>query len=222
MKRKSNAISSPEHLDPSLDVDGGFLCLWSYWRPDPDAADPEMPGLKQQMVTYISVLPHETCLCGSGRPYKLCCRPQRYWRIVCPNLGLQGYSLLAPQEAIYDRVDGDIVRTQLMDDVRFQCVEDTAKRAFWILWGDPALESKYGISCFGDIELQRNRTLIVTAMSEMRMAVLLDVLAEMTGLSQPVAKRDPVYGFDKRTGKRCVIPIKSSSNSAQSWQKRRL
>ena len=99
------------------------------------------------------------------------------------------------------------MRKQLLADAWFRCVEDTSKRVFWLFWGSPALESKYGITCFGDIELQHNRKLVVTGMSETRMASLLGILAEMIGFYAPILKRDPVYGVDKRTGKRCVVPV---------------
>jgi hypothetical protein len=31
---------------------GGFLVLISFWRPDPSAPDPDMPGLKQSTMVY--------------------------------------------------------------------------------------------------------------------------------------------------------------------------
>ena len=115
--------------------------------------------------------------------------------------------MLAPQEIICDQVDGDKIRAQLNDDIRFHCVEDTAKRAFWTLWGNPALESpSYGINCFGDIELQHNRKLVVTALSDNRKAILMDILVRTLGLVVSGVMRNTIHGIDKQTGKKCKIP----------------
>ena len=208
MKRKSYPVF-PDQIQASLDVDGGFLCYWTYWCPDPDADDPERPGLKQQMFTYISTLSHEPCLCGSKKAYGQCCRPQRYWRTICPNLAWQGYSFVESQTATYRGIDGRGVRERLMDEVQLQCVEDTSRRAFWTLWGDPALKSVNGIMCFGDIELQDNRTLLVTAMSGSRMAALSRILKELLReqLPQPDIDCDPITVIDKQTGEHCALPV---------------
>ncbi len=199
MKKKSDTVFDIGHLDPFIDVNGGFLSYCTYWQPDLNAVDPEMPGLKQQMISYISILPSESCLCGSGQSYEHCCRTDRYWRMVCPNVALEGYSLLAPQEAIYDKADGNTVHKLLINDARFQCVEDSKKRSFWILCGDPAFDSQYGVNCFGDIELQGNRKLIVTAMSNNRMRLLLDILSKMIVDFHPIVTYDAIYGFKKQT-----------------------
>gem|GEM_PF-1815289 len=208
MKQKSYPVF-PDQIQASLDIDGGFLCFWTYWRPDPDDDDPEMPGLKQQVFTYIPTLSHEPCLCGSKNVYGRCCRPQRFWQTICPNLAWQGYSFLESQTAVYHGVDGRRVRERLMDEIQLQCVEDTSRRAFWILWGDPALKSEYGVMCFGDIELQDNRTLIVTAMSRSRMAALSRILKKLMGeqLPQPDMDYDPVRVIDKQTGKHYALPV---------------
>lgn len=191
---------------PDLDMNGGFLCFWTYWQPDPAAPDPEMPGLKQQMVTYLPVASAEDCLCGSGKSYARCCKALPYWQPVCPNPGLQGYGLLAPQSATFRAVDGSAIHERLMDDLRLFCVEDAPDRAFWTLWGEPALESEYGIICFGDIELQHRQTLIASALSTARMTVLLDLLAEVGRLPGPTVKHDPIHVFDKRTRERYALP----------------
>jgi len=87
-----------------------------------------------------------------------------------------------------------------MDDVRLHCVENTRRQAFWINWGELALDDAYGTWWFGDVELKNARTLVVSAMSDRRMAVLPALLHERAGLSpgacrashtlpvQPVAK----------------------------------
>ena len=127
---------------------------------------------------------------------------QRYWYPICPNPGLEGYSFLAPQEAIFAPVDGRAIRMALMDEIRVHDVELTPRRSFWIYWGEPALESRYGIICFGDVELRGRQTLIVTAMSDLRMRVLRTLLRD-TGVALPAPRMqyDRVQVIDKRTGK---------------------
>jgi hypothetical protein len=100
-------------------------------------------------------------------------------------------------------VDGADVRAKLMEDVRLQCSEDAPERAFWIYQGYPALQAPQGIVCFGDIELRYNRTLVVTAMSDLRMRVLLDVVRQTCGnhLGRPKLRYETLYVIDKRTGK---------------------
>lgn len=203
---QSYTIPTLPAVQPELDMNGGFMCFWTYWQPEPAAPDPEMPGLKQQMVTYLPVAPSAACLCNSGKSYERCCQPLPYWRPVCPDPDLQGYSSLAPQTAVFRAVDGAAIHDRLMDDLRLYCSEDTLDRAFWTLWGEPALETEYGIICFGDIELQHRQTLIASALSTSRMAVLLDLLAEVGGLPDPTVEHDPIQVFDKRTHGRFVLP----------------
>ena len=94
-------------IDPSkLDHNGGFLCLSSHWRPNPDAPNPDMPGQKLSMTSYIPIRADDICLCGSGRLYSACCRQERYWHPVCLNHDGKSYSLLAPQSATFHRIDG--------------------------------------------------------------------------------------------------------------------
>ena len=115
------------------------------------------------------------------------------WHAICYNPAAEGYSLLAPQEALFHEVDGPTLRQRLDADSRLACVEDTSENAFWILWGDPALETEYGIIGFGDIELIQNQTLLVTAMSDQRMQALLDLLEEIANdcLGEPEIKQEP-------------------------------
>ena len=188
-------------VDPSkLDQNAGFLCLSSHWRPNPNDPDPDMPGQKLTMTSYIPMRADDICLCGSGRMYNVCCRQERYWRPVCLNPDGKGYSLLAPQSATFHRVNGTTLRGYLMKDKHLYCVDAGTKSSFWIYWGDPALQDQYGILCFGDIELKRNRTLLVTAMSDLRMQTLLKLLKEITGdeLSEPYIAHDRMQMIDKR------------------------
>ena len=187
----------------SIDPNGGFLCVSIHWRPDPGKPDPEMPGQKMSTASYLPTLPDRPCLCGSGKAYGDCCRRQRYWHPICPNPGLQGYSLMVLQSAMFTPIDGAIWRERLLDDIRLQCVEDGPQRGFWLYWGDPALDDQYGTLCFGDIELQQRRMLFLTAMSDVRMQTLLDLLNELAGepLPPPTVKYDKVEMIDKVTGK---------------------
>ena len=193
-----------------LDLNGGYLCHWSYWRPDPDQPDLEMPGLKQMTITYIPAAPQEDCLCGSGKSYADCCRANPYWYPICPDPGWQGtsFSLVSIQSAAFHNVNGPALRERLMEDVRLHCTEDGHERGFWTYWGDPALKATPGIMCFGDFELKRGRILLVTAMSDVRMRTLLDLLQEVAGdlLQKPRIQYDPVTVIDKRTRKMRTLP----------------
>jgi hypothetical protein len=201
MMSKYSPIPKPNRT-PEIDVNNGFLCVWVYWRPDPKAPDPDMPGLKQHMTTFIRVQPEQACLCGSGKPYGVCCRLNRYWHPICPNPGMEGYSLLAWHSATFASLDREAVRERLLEEVRVHDIEDTPERSFWTYWGEPALEAEFGIMCFGDFELNRDG-LLVTAMSELRMRVLLSMLSEIAGdcLGKPHIQREPVKMLDKHTGK---------------------
>lgn len=224
MMRQNDTIFMSTSVWTSGSVACGFLCFWTYWQPDPAAPDPEMPGLKQQMITYLPVAPAADCLCGSGKSYASCCQTLTYWRPVCPNLGLQGYSSLTPQSATFRAVDGAAIHDRLMNDLRLHCVEDTPDRTFWTLWGEPALESEYGIICFGDIELQHQQVLIVSAMSTPRMAVLMDLLTEDAGgvrLPDPAAEQDPIQVFDKRTRKLYMLPPRHNAKRKRPGQRRK-
>jgi hypothetical protein len=75
------------------------------------------------------------------------------------------------------------------------------------------VEDQYGILCFGDIELTQNRTLSVSAMSDVRMRVLLDLLQEIAGdyLGNSQISRDPALAIDKVSGKMTKKPSKGRS-----------
>jgi hypothetical protein len=198
---KYTSIAKPDR-PAQIDVTGGFLCAWVYWRPDPNAPDPDMPGLKQHVTTFIRAQPSQDCLCGSGKPYSACCRLNRYWHPICPNPNMEGYSLLNWHSATFTSIDQPVLRQRLLKEVRLQDVEDTPDRGFWTYWGEPALETEFGIICFGDLELKRD-SLLVTAMSELRLRVLLNMLSEIAHdcLGKPRIQREPVKMLDKRTGK---------------------
>ena len=201
-------------LDPSdMDVNAGFLCFSMHWRPNPDHPDPDMPGQKLSMFSYIPVPLENTCLCGSGKTYRTCCQPKRYWDPVCPNPHLDGYSLVVPQSAQFHPVDGSALRNQLMDDARLFCVADDQESGFWIFSGDPPVEDKYGILCLGDVELKQNHTLLISAMSDLRMQMLLKVIKEIAGdcLGVPEIAHDRVEAMEKRRERTVLLRAKSES-----------
>lgn len=186
-----------------IDENGGFLCFSTHWRPNPDAPDPDMPGNKLAAISYIPLRPDNICLCGSGKTYSHCCQPKRYWHPVCLDPDMEGYSLLAPQSATFHHVNGAALREQLMEDTRLYCTDESMKSSFWVFWDDPAREDQYGVLCFGDFELKRNRTLLVTAMSDTRMQTLLNLVKELTEerLGVPKITYDRVQVIDKRSPK---------------------
>ena len=190
------------HKGP-IDPNDGFLCVSVHWQPDPNAPDPEVPGQKMSIATYLLAELESPCLCGSGKTYNDCCRRERYWHPICPNPGLDGYSLMVLQSAIFTPIDGIGWNEWLLDDIRLQCIEDTPQRSFWLYWGDPALDDQYGTLCFGDIELKNGNTLHLTAMSDVRMQTLLDLLNELatTPLPPPRMSYEKVEMIDKVTGK---------------------
>jgi len=208
-------FETPEIYKGRIDPDAGFLCMVMCWRPQGGVADPSAPGEKLSMSSFIPVAPDQVCLCGSGKPFQACCQLKSLWYPICPNPGIPdeaGYSLVKMQSATFTRVDGASVRVQLMEDIRLRCTEDTPERGFWIYEGDPAIQTPQGIMCFGDIELQHNHTLFVTALSDLRMRILLGLLREDCGdLGRPKMHYDPVRVIDKRTGK-SVIAARSPAS----------
>jgi hypothetical protein len=147
-----------------MDPEGGVLVLTSYWRPRLRDPDPDHPGEKLTIMSYLPTQAQEPCPCGSGKRFEECCQPLPYWRPVCPNPGMQGYGLVVPQAARWRQVQGVEVRTRLEEDVRLYEVQTTWQGGFWIYWGDPAYDAPYGTLCFGDLELKRRHSLLVTAL----------------------------------------------------------
>jgi hypothetical protein len=186
-----------------LDPDGGLLCFSVHWRPNPEDPDPDMPGHKLTMISYIPLEPGDVCLCGSGKIFSNCCQPKTHWHPICLDPGAEGYSSTVPQSTRLHPVDGTALREQFMKDRRLYCSDESIESSFWTFWGDPVLEDQYGILCFGDFELKQNRTLIASAMSDVRMQNLLNVLKEVLGeqLGEPEIKYDQVRLIDKLTGR---------------------
>jgi hypothetical protein len=191
---------SPDIDVKKLNPNKGVLYLATYWRPRPDDPDPDMPGEKIQITSYLPLTDKDDCPCGSGKLYRVCCRRKSQWPLFCPNPGLTGYSLLRPQTAIFTEIDGMTLGPKLMDEERLYCVENTLKRAFWLYWGTPALQAAYGMCSFGDLELIEAHTLIVTAMSDYRMQVMRNLLKSIAGdtLGNPQIERESVKHIPKR------------------------
>jgi hypothetical protein len=190
-----DALASPDLR--SLDPRGGVLVVTTYWRPRSADHDPEQPGEKLFILSYLPTGAKELCPCGSGKRFGICCRPLPYWRPVCPNPGMQGYSLLRPQSAHFTNIPADAVHAFLQNNEQLYDVEDKPQRGFWTYWGDPAFDTPpYGTLCFGDLELQENGLLLVTVLSDRRMEVLLDLLQPLN-LDAPQIQRDPLPRIEK-------------------------
>jgi hypothetical protein len=174
-----------------LDMDGGFLNFSVHWRPNPKAPNPDKPGQKLSMLSYIPTKPDNPCLCSSGKIYSDCCQPKRYWHPICLNPDMDGYNLMTPQSATFRSVNGAALREQLMEDERLYCTDDRIESSFWTFWGDPAWEDQHGVLCFGDFEIKKNQILVVSAMSDLRMQILLEVLKELS--EEPLGTPKPVY-----------------------------
>ena len=135
----------------------------------------------RRLDPYGGVLVHTTC----WRP-----------RLGDPNPGLPGEKLVHPQSARFTNIPADAVYASLQDDERLYCVEDTPQRAFWTYWGNSAFDIPQGTLCFGDIELLGSRTLLVSALSDVRMEILLELVRPLK-LGTPQMHRDPVPRLEK-------------------------
>lgn len=195
-----------------INVNGGYICLWSHWKPAPAAeegTEPESPGVKEELQTYMPQELGETCMCGSGKLYGECCKQEQYWWPLCPDPELEGYSLIAPQSITFRQVDGAVLRQRLMQDDRLVCTDDSPNQEGWSYWGETLVETPgYGIVEFGALELKHNHTLLVTVSSDEQRRVLLHFLKEVAGdlLSHPVHKYTALQVFDKRTNKNQTLP----------------
>jgi len=114
---------------------------------------------------------------------------------------MQGYSLMHPQSARFTNIPADAVHGFLHDDERLYCVEDAPHRAFWTYWGNPAFDIPQGTRCFGDIELLEGRTLLISALSDARMEMLLELVRPLK-LGTPQIQRDAVPRLEKPGRKR--------------------
>ena len=188
-KRPANNIV---YLDPN----GGVLVHTTCWRPRPGDPNPEQPGERVAIMSYHPTAVEDFCPCGSGKHFGACCRRLSYWRPVCPNPDMQGYSLVHPQSARFTNVPTEAVYEFLQDDERLYCVEDSPHRAFWTYWGDHALDIPQGTVCFGDIELLEGHSLLISALSDARMEVLLELVGPLK-LGTPQMQVDSVPRVEK-------------------------
>jgi hypothetical protein len=147
-----------------VDPEGGVLVVTSYWRPRLSDPNPERPGEKLTILSYLPPEATAPCPCGSGKRFEACCQPLPYWRPVCPNPGMQGYGLMVPQAARWRQVSGLEVRARLQEDERLYAGRITWQGGFWTSWGDPAYDAPYGTLCFGDLELKRRHSLLASAL----------------------------------------------------------
>src|SRR5690349_15842056 len=106
-------------LVQGLDPDKGLLCISVYWRPKRSDSNPEMPGEKLSIASFIPIDDSdEPCLCGSGNPFRTCCQAKPYWQAICPNPddpSLRSHSPLQPQSATFTNVDGYSLGPKFMD-----------------------------------------------------------------------------------------------------------
>ncbi|GLV57986.1 hypothetical protein KDH_48200 [Dictyobacter sp. S3.2.2.5] len=175
----------------SLDPDGGVVAVMVCWRPCAKDPDPEQPGEKVFISSYLPLGASDLCCCGSGKRFADCCQPLPYWRPVCKNPSMQTYSLMHPQAAYFKHIPDDVVYAFLQNDERLYCVaDDGSQHGCWLYWGDPAYDAPYGTLCFGDFTLSEDHSLRVSALSETRMEILLDLLKPLA-LDAPQMQIDP-------------------------------
>lgn len=198
------AVPPEVHVDPN----SGFLCLEMHWRPNPADPDPNMPGQKLSTSSFIPALPQTLCLCGSGKRFAGCCQRRPVWWPLCPNPEGIGYSLVAPQAATFRGFDRTALRERLAADRRLHLTVNEPDEGFWIFWGDPPVEDDYGVVCYGDIQLHADGRLEVTAMSELRMRVLMELVQEAAGdlLGTTEVQPQPIPVIDKMTNKTRMLP----------------
>jgi len=194
-------MNSPDTLKNSslddLDPDGGVLSLTFFWRSRPEDPFPDFPGEKLSTQIYIPTRPEDPCPCDSGKHFAACCQRLPYWRPVCPNPDLQGYSLLRSQSALFTDIPDNEVYAFLEEKEHLHCVDDTPQEAMWLYWGHPAFKSStLGIYCFGDFTLKKDHTLMITALSDIRMQVVLDLLHPLE-LGAPRLQREPFPRLEK-------------------------
>lgn len=167
-----------------------------------------MPDQKLSTSSFIPALPPALCLCGSGQRFAGCCQRRPVWWPLCPNPEGKGYSLVAPQAATFRGFDQAALRERLAADRRLHRTVNEPEEEFWILWGDPPVEDDYGVVCFGDIQLHADGRLEVTAMSELRMRVLMELVQEAAGdlLGTTAVQPQPIPVIDRMTNKTRMLP----------------
>ena len=211
-------LKYPTSFPMQIDMNEGLLCFYVFWRPEPGAANPYMPGQKHQSFNFVPLRRVDPCRCGSDRPFGDCCRLKPYLQSICPNPGCSGFSPIQQFSATFDGVDATAIRKVLGDKSRWKLVQDSPGQTAWIYWGEPICESKEGIYCFGDLALRSPRTLVATTLSETRSIALNDALhRDLTkfGLPEPTIFSKPALVYDKVT-KELVTPG-GESRGVNAW-----
>jgi len=172
-----------------------FYVFVSYWQPDPEAANPEMPGRKAIMTMLMPAISGMTCVCGSGKYFSSCCKRRNYWIPVCINPDFESYSKMEIHSAIYQPLDCAALKEALMSDERFRCNNDGNQSYHWLFHNNsPRRFTDYGEVNLGDIELKPDGSLLVTAMSAARMEALRAILENRMGLDGPQLEIESVKG----------------------------
>lgn len=187
--RKEHALKTDSLA--SLHPNDVFYAFVSHWQPDPEAANPEMPGRKAMMTMVIPAKPGMQCVCGSGKLFTACCKRKNYWIPVCVNPDFMGYGKLESYQVTYRPTDCMVLKSRLTADERFRCNVDSDESSHWLFHNNsPHRFTEYGEINLGDIELSADGSLQVTAMSTPRMMALREILESEYGLSDPEIEVD--------------------------------
>lgn len=163
-----------------------FYVYVSHWQPDPEAANPEMPGRKAIMSMLRPATPGMDCVCGSAKSFATCCKRRNYWILVCDNPDFQSYSRVEINTATYYPADRRVLWDSLMHDKRFRCNDDSEESGHWLFHNDSLQRfTEYGEINLGDVELKPDGSLFVTAMSSARMTAMREILEAENGLPEP-------------------------------------
>ena len=172
-----------------------FYVYVSYWQPDPEAANPEMPGRKAMMTMLMPTISGMICVCGSGKSFSSCCKRRNYWIPVCINPDFESYSKMEIHSAIYQPHDCASLKEGLLSDARFRCNDNGDRSHHWLFHNNsPSRFTEYGVVNLGDIELKSDGSLLVTAMNAARMEALRAILENQMGLDEPHLEIESVKG----------------------------
>ena len=89
--------------------------------------------------------------------------------------------------------------------------KDTPQRAFWIYWGNPAFAIPQGRLCFGDIELLEDQTLLLSALSDTRMELLLELIRPLNLGTPEIHKETVARLLKKEAVARLLKPVQKTS-----------
>ncbi|MFQ6016253.1 MAG: hypothetical protein ACE5NP_12525 [Anaerolineae bacterium] len=180
-RRAATRSTATPDLGPSV------LSIEVYWRPDPDAAEPDYPGLVLQMVVLYPVPLDAPCPCRSDLTFGDC--HNNYKGYFC--LDPEDDGVLSPivvHSVTYPVLDREVVRTALLHDRRWRTVEDSPATLFCRYMGWPRkLKEGRGELSFGTVELRADE-LYMEAFSFTRFETLHAALMEDAGeaLGEPL------------------------------------